>query len=107
MKPVPKYPAGGAGQGGITTGAGDDLWAAIAPFWKRIAGRDALPLRLMVSFAGNGLLLRAPEIVRDPSHAIDVHTQLSESQAIQALSECGAYTMAAGREKVTISFPRL
>jgi len=98
--------AGGAGQDGATTGAGDDLWAAIAPCWKRIAGHDALPVRLTVSFASNGLLLRAPEIVRDPTAAIDVHTQLSESEAIQALSECGAYTMAAGRENVTISFPR-
>ncbi len=98
--------AGGAGQAGTSTGAGDDLWAAIAPCWKRIAGRDALPVRLTVSFASNGLLLRAPEIVRDPAVAIDVRTQLSEGQAIQALSECGAYTMAAGRENVTISFPR-
>jgi hypothetical protein len=98
--------AGGAGQDGSTAGPGDDLWAAIAPCWKRIAGRDALPVRLTVSFAGNGLLQRAPEIVRDPLAPIDVHTQLSEAQAIQALSECGAYTMAAGRENVTINFPR-
>jgi len=98
--------AGGAGQDGSTAGSGDDLWAAIAPCWKRIAGRDALPVRLTVSFANNGLLQRAPEIVRDPLASIDVHTQLSEAQAIQALSECGAYTMAAGRENVTINFPR-
>jgi len=97
---------GGAGQAGTTSGRGDDLWAAIAPCWKRIAGRDALPVRLTVSFANNGLLERAPEIVRDPLAPIDVHTQLSEAQAIQALSECGAYTMAAGRENVTINFPR-
>jgi len=98
--------AGGAGQDGATTGEGDDLWAAIAPCWKRIAGRDALPVRLTVSFAGNGLLERAPQIVRDPSAPIDVHTQLSEAEAIQALSECGVYAMAAGRENVTINFPR-
>lgn len=98
--------AGGAGQDGTSIGSGDELWAAIAPCWKRIAARDALPVRLTVSFAGNGLLQRAPQIVRDPSAPIDVHTQLSEAEAIQALSECGAYTMAAGRENVTISFPR-
>ncbi|MBW8733414.1 MAG: hypothetical protein JF571_03725 [Asticcacaulis sp.] len=105
-KAQPAASAGGAGQGGQTAGIGDDLWAAIAPCWKRIAARDALPVRLTVSFAGNGMLQRAPEIVRDPSAPIDVRTQLSEGEAIQALSECGAYAMAAGRENVTINFPK-
>ena len=53
-----------------------------------------------------GVLVRAPEIVRDPQAAVDIHTQLSEAEAIQALNECGAYTMAAGRENVTINFPK-
>lgn len=105
--PSPEVAAvGGAGKDGTTVGDGDDLWAAIAPCWKRIAAHDALPVRLTVSFADNGLLQRAPEIVRDPAAPVDVHMQLSEAEAIQALSECGAYAMAAGRENVTIRFPR-
>ncbi len=110
--PAPSAPAqtsqaaGGAGSGGQLAGTGDDLWAAIAPCWKRLAGSDALPVTLTVSFAGNGLLATSPDVVRDPGTAVDVQVQRSEGEAIQAVSECGAYAMAANRENVVIKFPK-
>lgn len=94
------------GRSGQDNGAGDDLWAAIAPCWSRLATRDATPVQLTVSFAPNGMLLSAPQISRDPGAVIDVKTQKSEAEAIQALSECSGYVMAAGRTDVKISFPK-
>lgn len=97
---------GGEGQGGTSSGTFDDLWAAIAPCWRRIADSETLPVNLTVSFAGNGMLAKPPEIMRQTEDASNAKALRSESLAIAALAECGAYQMAAGRENVGIYFPR-
>lgn len=96
---------GGEGQGGTSSGTFDDLWAAIAPCWRRIADSETLPVNLTVSFAGNGMLARPPEIMRKAEDASNARALRSESLAITALAECGVYQMAAGRENVSIQFP--
>ena len=100
--------AGGAGQAGTTSGAGmgDDLWGAIAPCWKRVAGTDTLPVTLHITFAGNGGLSKPPVIVRASDAAITPQSLRSEAQALSALAACGAYPMAAGRQDVEIHFPK-
>jgi hypothetical protein len=96
---------GGEGQGGTSSGTFDDLWAAIAPCWRRIADMETLPVNLTVTFAGNGMLAKPPEIERAAEAASNPKALRSESLAITALAECGAYQMAAGRENVSIHFP--
>lgn len=96
---------GGEGQGGTSSGTFDDLWAAIAPCWRRIADSETLPVNLTVSFAGNGMLAKPPEIMRKAEDASNARALRSESLAITALAECGVYQMAAGRENVSIHFP--
>ena len=97
---------GGEGQGGTSSGTFDDLWAAIAPCWRRVADTETLPVNLTVSFAGNGMLAKPPEIVRAAEDSSNAKALRSESLAITALAECGAYQMAAGRENVSIHFPK-
>ena len=97
---------GGAGQAGTTSGAGDDLWKAIAPCWERIAGPDTLPVVLKVTFGADGALAKPPEIVRADAAAITPESLRSESLALAALAQCGAYPMAAGRQGATVNFPR-
>lgn len=97
---------GGEGQGGTASGTFDELWAAIAPCWRRIADTETLPVNLTVTFAGNGMLAKPPEIVRAAEDASNASALRSESLAITALAECGAYQMAAGRENVSIHFPK-
>ncbi|MBP2161636.1 MULTISPECIES: hypothetical protein [Asticcacaulis] len=99
-------PEGGEGQGGTSSGALDDLWAAIAPCWRRIADTKTLPVNLTVTFAANGMLAKPPEIARKAEDASNPQALRSESLAITALAECGAYQMAAGRESVNIHFPK-
>ncbi|ESQ89871.1 hypothetical protein ABAC460_11250 [Asticcacaulis sp. AC460] len=96
---------GAAGTGGLTEGQGDDLWAAIAPCWRRMADETTLPVRLEVTFSQTGDLAEPPVIVRAEGLAGDSRVLVSESRAIQALAECGAYPMAGGRERVAINFP--
>ena len=97
---------GGEGQGGTSSGKFDDLCAAIAPCWRRVADTETLPVNLTVSFAGNGMLAKPPEIVRAAEDSSNAKALRSESLAITALAECGAYQMAAGRENVSIHFPK-
>jgi hypothetical protein len=96
---------GGEGEGGTSSGTFDELWAAIAPCWRRIADNETLPVNLTVTFAGNGMLAKPPEIVRLAEDASNAKALRSESLAITALSECGAYQMAAGRANVSVYFP--
>ena len=95
----------GAGQSGTTAGAGDDLWNAIAPCWKRIAGQDTLSVTLKITFAANGGLSKPPVIVRDDKTPITPQSLRSEAQAIAALAQCGAYPMAASKQGVEVRFP--
>ena len=97
---------GGVGQSGTTSGSDDDLWNAIAPCWKRMAGTDTLPATLTVSFTAQGLLVRPPVIKRDSGTQNTDQQLQSETVAIQALTACGLYPMAANRENVTVSFPK-
>jgi len=97
---------GGAGQAGTTSGASDDLWAAIAPCWKRDAGSDTLPVALKITFGATGGLAKPPEIVRATDTAITPQSLRSEAQALTALAECGVYPMAADRQDVEVHFPR-
>lgn len=97
---------GGEGQGGTSTGTVDELWNAIAPCWRRLADKETLPVTLTVSFAGNGMLAKPPVIERPVGENSNMQTLRSESLAITALSECGVYQMAAGREGVAIHFPK-
>lgn len=96
----------GRGEGGTTAGTGDDLWAAIAPCWKRIADSETLPVALEVTFSGDGHLSKPPVIERDAAVAITPRSLKSEARAIDALAQCGAYPMAAGRVGVKVSFPK-
>ena len=96
---------GGPGQAGTTAGAGDDLWSAIAPCWKRIAGKDTLNVTLRVTFTAGGLS-KPPEIERADGSAITPQSLRSEAQALTALAQCGAYRMAAGRQGGEVNFPR-
>ncbi len=102
----PAAAVGGRGQGGTTAGAGDDLWNAIAPCWKRLAGADTLAVTLEVTFGGDGGLSRPPTIDRGNAAAITPQSLRSEALALSALAQCGAYPMAAGRQGVRIDFPR-
>jgi hypothetical protein len=52
------------------------------------------------------MLAKPPEIMRMAEDAANAKALRSESLAITALAECGAYQMAAGRENVSIQFPR-
>ena len=97
---------GGAGPGGATAGTGDDLWQAIAPCWNRIAGSDALPVTLKITFGATGGLSKPPQIVRDETAPITPQSLRSEAQAIAALAQCGGYPMAATRQDVEVHFPR-
>ena len=97
---------GGAGQGGTTAGAGDDLWQAIAPCWNRVAGKDTLPVALKITFGATGGLSKPPQIVRDETAPITPQSLRSEAQAIAALAQCGGYPMAANRQDVEVHFPR-
>jgi len=102
----PATPAmAGAGQSGTTAGAGD-LWTAIAPCWKRVAGEDTLPVTLEISFTAGGALAKPPVIDRAADAAITPQSLRSEAQALSALAQCGAYPMAAGRSGVKVDFPR-
>jgi hypothetical protein len=98
--------AGGPGPSGTAAGAGDDLWGAIAPCWKRVAGADTLPVTLKVTFAAGGGLSKPPQIVRADGAAITPQSLHSEAEALAALSQCGAYPMAAGRQDVEVHFPK-
>ena len=114
-KSVPKSQAaadsaanmGATGTGGLTAGDGDDLWAAIAPCWKKVADDSTLPVTLDVTFGADGGLALPPVIERDPTAALDSQVLVSESRAIQALAACGVYPMASGRANVKIEFPRM
>ena len=97
---------GGAGQSGTTSGSGDDLWSAIAPCWKRIAGQDTLSVTLKITFAANGGLSKPPVIVRDDKAPITPQSLRSEALAMAALAQCGAYPMAANKQAVEVNFPR-
>jgi hypothetical protein len=97
---------GGQGPSGTSAGTGDDLWNAIAPCWRRLADLDTVSVNLTVTFASNGMLAKPPEIMRQAEDASNPAALRSESLAITALAECGAYEMAAGRELVSIHFPR-
>ncbi len=95
----------GAGHGGTTAGTGDDLWAAIAPCWHRVAGADTLPVTLEITFAANGGLSKPPVIDRAAGAPITPQSLQSEARALSALASCGAYPMAAGRSNVKVDFP--
>jgi hypothetical protein len=82
-----------------------DLWNAIAPCWNRIASGSTLPATLKVTFDANGGLALPPEIEREPEASITDESLKSEAQALQALSECGAYPMAQGQQNVMVKFP--
>lgn len=84
----------------------NDLWKAIAPCWNRIADKNTLPVTLEVSFSPMGNLAKPPVIRRDPSKRITDQMLRSESQAIEALSQCGPYLMVFGQEGVQVAFPR-
>ncbi|WP_155908523.1 hypothetical protein [Asticcacaulis sp. YBE204] len=100
--------AGAAGGGtGSTANDGDALWAAIEPCWRRRANADTLPVTLTVSFGADGKLSAVPVIERLDGAGIGPQFQVSETQAIQALAECGGYSMAAGQANVRINFPKL
>jgi hypothetical protein len=96
--------AGSPGDGGAGN-AGDDLWGAIAPCWKRLADNKTLPVTLRVTFASDGNLAAPPVIDADPAMQADVNVQRSETIAMQALAQCGAYAMAEGKSDVRINFP--
>ncbi len=98
--------AGGVGQAGTTSGAGDDLWKAIAPCWGRVAGKDTLPVALRITFGATGGLSKPPQIVRDDKAPITPQSLHSEAQALSALAQCGGYPMAANRQEVEVHFPR-
>ena len=98
---------GATGTGGLTQGDGDDLWAAIAPCWRRMSDDTTLPVDLIVTFGPDGGLAVPPVIDRDPKAPLDSQRLISESRAIQALAACGAYPMAANRENVKILFPHM
>jgi len=93
--------AGALGQNGQ---ANLDLWNAIAPCWNRIADGATLPATLKISFDATGALAVPPEIERDPDAPITDQSLKSEAQALQALSECGAYPMAQGQQDVVVRF---
>jgi len=97
--------SGSPGNGGQGS-TGDDLWGAIAPCWNRLADDKTLPVTLRVSFAPDGNLAAPPVIDADPSQQSDPNVQRSETIAMQALAQCGAYAMAEGKEDVKINFPR-
>jgi hypothetical protein len=104
--PMEAVRQGGEGQGGTSSGGFDELWEAIAPCWRRIADEHALPVKLNVTFAGDGMLAKPPEIIRAAEDVSNPRALRSESLAITALAECGAYQMAAGRQNVSIYFPK-
>ncbi|WP_303828272.1 hypothetical protein [Asticcacaulis taihuensis] len=94
--------AGAFGQNGQSN---LDLWNAIAPCWNRIADSATLPATLKISFDSMGALAVPPEIERNPDALITDQSLKSEAQALQALSECGAYPMAQGQQDVVVRFP--
>ena len=96
--------SGAPGDSGGTTG--DDLWAAIAPCWNRLADGNTLPVTLEVSFGADGGIAAPPVIDADVAGQSDVQVQRSETIALQALAQCGAYAMAEGRQDVKVNFPR-
>ncbi|WP_155847420.1 hypothetical protein [Asticcacaulis sp. AC402] len=98
---------GATGTGGLTKGAGDDLWAAIAPCWRKIVDEHTVPVTLEVTFSSGGALAEPPVIMRGDASANDPGRLVSESKAIQALAECSAYPMASGQTHVSIIFPAL
>ncbi len=98
--------APGSGNSGQNGAAGDDLWGKIAPCWKRVADANTLPVTLEMSFDASGRLSVPPTIDRDPNAPIDTQSLLSEAKALAALTQCGAYAMAAGQENVKVNFPK-
>ncbi|ESQ90229.1 hypothetical protein ABAC460_10800 [Asticcacaulis sp. AC460] len=98
---------GATGVGGLTQGEGDDLWAAIAPCWRKVLDEHTVPVTLEVTFSAGGGLAEPPVILRGEASASDPKRLVSESKAIQALAECGAYPMAGGQSHVSINFPAL
>jgi hypothetical protein len=84
----------------------NELWNAIAPCWNRVADNNSLPTKLKLSFDASGGLAAPPEIERDPDAPITDESLKSEAQALQALSECGAYPMAQGQQNVVVKFPQ-
>lgn len=97
--------AGSEGDGGAGT-SGDDLWGAIAPCWNRLADSHTLPVTLEVSFSTDGNIASPPVIDADPAQQSDPNVQRSETIAMQALAQCGAYAMAEGKADVKVNFPR-
>ena len=93
--------AGGPGQGGQSSGVDDTLWKQIEPCWRRIAGPGKHDVMLRVSFSPLGNIAHT-------SSAPDVQaisdTQ-SETEAVEALAQCGPYVSAGSREDVMIAFP--
>lgn len=83
----------------------NDLWKAIAPCWYRLAGKQAMGVRLSVSFSALGNLSKPPVIVREAGSALTDQRLKSESLAISALTQCGPYPMAFGQSDVTVDFP--
>lgn len=97
--------AGGTpGDGSGRSQGEDDLWNAIAPCWRRLADAKTQRVSLKVSFAGNGMLAKAAEVEKVVAGAAQSDGLRSASLAMQALAECGAYEMAAGRSDVVIDF---
>lgn len=97
--------AGSEGDGGAGS-SGDDLWGAIAPCWNRLADNHTLPVTLEVNFSTDGNIASPPVIDADPTQQSDANVQRSETIAMQALAQCGAYAMAKGRAGVKVNFPR-
>ncbi len=97
---------GGEGQGGTTSGAGDELWAAIAPCWNRMADADATPVTLQITFSADGHFESAAHIIRAPGTVLSDPVLRASTKAIQALAACGSYPMAGGRKDVVINFPK-
>lgn len=98
--------APGSGNSGLNGASDDDLWGKIAPCWRKVADANTLPVTLQMSFDSTGRLSVPPTIERDPMAPIDTRSQLSEAKALEALKDCGAYAMAAGRENVKVNFPK-
>ncbi len=97
--------AGSPGDAGAGT-AGDDLWGAIAPCWNRLADSHTLPVTLEVSFDSQGNIASPPVIDRADADQNDPQAERSETIAMQALAQCGAYAMAENRAGVKVNFPK-
>lgn len=82
-----------------------DLWNAVSPCWRRIAGDGALPATLTVSFDNHGGLSAPPIIERAPEAFPSEDSLHAEAMALQALAECGSYSMAKNLQNVKIKFP--